>query len=69
MVKWEYNTLDIIYTFKTRKWTYEIGDKTFEGYNKGLNALGQEGWELVSSMVSDDNYKITTSHTFKRPLP
>jgi hypothetical protein len=55
-VKWEYK----------RKWW-----NTLDGaYDREINKLGHEGWELVSVTQADDTktLKIGFTHLFKRPV-
>jgi hypothetical protein len=56
------------------KWSYTIyrSDEDLDGIQKGLDEMGQDGWELVSvthQSVVDENEQAFDQYTlfFKRP--
>jgi len=56
------------------KWTYTIyrSDEDLDGIQKGLDQMGDEGWELVSvthQSLVDENEEAFDQYTlfFKRP--
>lgn len=50
MQKWEYLVAACILNEKTDKWQFVCGNKEYPNTQVMLNTLGDEGWELVSSV-------------------
>jgi hypothetical protein len=52
MQKWEYTSLYIRWNSKAKAWQLEYGGRTYPANerNKIMNVLGEEGWELVSTV-------------------
>jgi hypothetical protein len=76
--KWEYLTLNfgihLSAILKIARWELEVEGKLFKGEAeaiKFMNGLGEQGWELCSSLTGcDSNGNITkTVMFFKRPKP
>jgi hypothetical protein len=57
-MRWEYRRLDV-----------EIGEVSSEDFEKQLNDLGAEGWELVSTIQHERHgYSREVHLVFKRPV-
>lgn len=80
MAKWEYMTLirDVEYKVEgilaISRTTYEWNDDDKMDFDERLNALGEQGWELVSAFPESSRYGSTSQGTttsikliFKRP--
>jgi hypothetical protein len=72
MPKWEYRVLTLIGTDYSREYTVILemfGEPAFYQWTyeeKLLGGLGQQGWELVASLVERSNEG--TKYIFKRPV-
>jgi hypothetical protein len=65
-MKWEYQTLK----FSTSRTVVQPTDLDVERFTNALNAVGSEGWELVSvfSINSTEGDTATVNATLKRPI-
>jgi Domain of unknown function (DUF4177) len=52
MQKWEYTSLYIRWNSKAKAWQFEYAGRTYPANERNtiMNALGEEGWELVSTI-------------------
>jgi hypothetical protein len=52
MQKWEYYSLYIRWDSKAKAWQFEHNGRTYPAQERNtiMNALGEEGWELVSTV-------------------
>ena len=69
LVKWEYNVLSL----KTRVYADRLvteGKPAIQGIQNELNALGKEGWELVSvqNIRLEDGRLFTVAYLKRRKL-
>ena len=55
MQKWEYTSLYVRWNSKAKAWQLEYGGRTYPANERNtiMNALGEEGWELVSTVSFD----------------
>ena len=53
MQKWEYTSLYIRWNSKAKAWQFEYDGRTYPASERNavMNALGDEGWELVSTVA------------------
>jgi len=62
MTKWQYKTVDI-----TTKWGFTGNHPDQAELDRQLQALGQDGWELVGAVPNPSLSKAPTILVFKRP--
>lgn len=68
MQKWEYRI--IVRTYNSRWKEFEWSEKEYKGKNgeELLSELGQQGWELTSTLVFRESVEEENVHyIFKRP--
>ena len=71
MQKWEYNTLYVRWDSKAKAWQFEYDGRTYPAKERNtiMNALGEEGWELVSTVPfegTDSDFKYNIALAFSR---
>lgn len=64
MQKWEYTSLYVRWNSKAKAWQFEYNGQTYPASERNtiMNALGEEGWELVSTVAfegSDISLRLT----------
>jgi len=51
MEQWEYKTIKLQFIMKNKKGLFNLGmDWLVENFDEELNKLGEQGWELISTI-------------------
>jgi Domain of unknown function (DUF4177) len=71
MQKWEYKSLYIAWDPKAKVWQFEYEERTYPSKEriKIMNMLGEEGWELVTTVPFETTstslqYTAPSNHVF-----